>query len=573
MRVCPKCNLKYPDENDRCFVDGATLEEAPDERLGSIIQGRYLIESMLGEGGMATVYRARNTLVDRPMAVKIMNTRLAADPSLRERFRREAKNAAALAHPNIIEIYDYGDTEDGTAFLAMELLEGAPLSDLVEQGPMSPAQVAALGLQISQGLARAHDFGVIHRDLKPDNVFVCSLPGERSLVKLLDFGIARSMADSRLTSTGEVFGTPQYMAPERITSIDAGPSADLYALGVMLFEMLTGRLPFESSDIPGFFIKHMQEAPPRPSELVPECPRRLEELILRLLAKSPDERPVDAHQVIKELSALVPTEGRESHVPPIPSSAGRQVAPTLPPTTLERWAKRTVLFEEMMRRAFPSGGAPAEVQRALSEIRTALERIHQLRSEGLKEQRKLEAMEANAREGRGRLGHAVHTLAEDLSNAREASRAARHEVDPYFVADRQAEAAYRQAWSKLSAAGGLAELAAPRHELVPPMREAVDALDRWVLTRGAADKARRWVEAKEAEVRDLEFQVQALRSQLERLESSYDEERASTEQLLQGKGKEAERLEQDLLQLATRFCEPLRPRRELDDLFHQLETN
>jgi len=453
----------------------------------------------------------------------------------------------------------------------MELLAGSPLSSLVEQGPMRPEQVAAIGLQIAQGLARAHDFDVIHRDLKPDNIFVVRLAGDRPLVKLLDFGIARSMHDPRLTSRGEIFGTPQYMAPERVTSIDAGPSADLYALGVILFELLTGRIPFEADEIPQFFLKHMSETPPRPSDLVPQCPRRLEELILRLLAKKPEDRPVDAHQVIKELSALAPTEGRDSVVPPQPSSAGRQVAPTLPPTTLERWAKRTSVFEEMIRRAFPGGGAPPEVTAALSSIREALSRIQQLRSDGLKEQRKLESMEAGAREGRERLGHAVHTLAEDLSNAREAARNARGEVEPYFEADREAEAAYRVAHRRLEAQGGYRELAEPRSDLVAPLREAVDALDKWVLSRTAADKAHRWVEAKEAEVRDLEFQVKALRTQLEKLETSFEEERSTTEEVLEGKGKEAERLEQELVQTASRLLTPLRSRHELGDLFAQLE--
>jgi serine/threonine-protein kinase len=505
MRVCPQCQLKYPDDNDRCFVDGAILEHARDERLGSLLSGRYLVESVLGEGGMATVYRARHTLVDREIAVKIMASRFARDASLKERFRREAKNAAALAHPNIIEIYDYGETDDGTAFLAMELLDGVTLSELIEQGPMAPGLAATLGHQIAQGLARAHDFDVIHRDLKPDNVFVCNTGTDHPLVKLLDFGIARSMHDPRLTNQGELFGTPQYMAPERITSIDAGPSADLYALGVMLFEMMTGTLPFEADEIPGYFIKHMTEEPPRPSSRAPSCPPPFERLILALLAKKPEDRPVDAHQVMKELSTLVPAQGRESHVPPVPSSAGRQVAPTLPPTTLERWSKRATLFDEMMRRAYPRGDAPREASESLARIRRVLDELHRLRSDGLREQRRLEAMETNAREGRERLGHAVHTLGEDLSVSRE-----------------------------------------------------------------ALGQARRWLEAKEAEVRDLQFQVQALRAQLDRLEEGYESERRSVEGSLADKGRTGEQLESELIHLASRFCDPLRPRGDLRDLFDQL---
>ena len=189
---------------------------------------------------MATVYQARHKLVDRPCAVKIMNAALAKNEVIRERFRREAKAAQKLAHPNIIEIFDQGELPDGSLYLVMELLEGETLADVVVRGKVPLERTLPIAIQIARALARAHDLEVIHRDLKPENVFLAHYDDVRDEVKLLDFGIARSMQDARLTGAGEVFGTPQYMAPERITSIDAGPAADLYALGVMLYEMLAG---------------------------------------------------------------------------------------------------------------------------------------------------------------------------------------------------------------------------------------------------------------------------------------------------------------------------------------------
>lgn len=571
MRVCPQCGLKYPDNEDKCFVDGKALEQAPDPYIGTTIAGRYLIEAQLGEGGMAVVYRARHTLVDRPVAVKIMNSQLARDESLKERFRREAKNAAALAHPNIIEIYDHGETEDGTTFLVMELLDGSPLADIVAQGPMSPGDVTSLALQISQGLARAHDFDVIHRDLKPDNIFVCRMSGGRSVVKLLDFGIARSMHDSRLTNAGEIFGTPQYMAPERITSIDAGPAADLYSLGIIFFEMLTGKTPFESEEITGYFIKHMQEAPPKPSDLVPQCPRRLEELILRLLAKKPEDRPVDAHAVIKELQALAPKDAAQL-ASPIATPARPIAAPTLPPTTLERWARRTAIFDEMLAVAYPAGGEPAELRSVLELIRNNLRRVHEIRSLGLKEQRKLEQMESEARDMRARLGHAVQSLAEDLSQAREGSRQARTEVQPYFDAEDNGERAYREAHLRLSSLGGYQELREPNQLMVKALRDVADSVDRWLLSKGAGEKAHRWVESKDRDVTDLDFQVKALRGQLELRETDYQGNRAACEIILVEGGGEAQKCEQQLIQFAGRFCEQLRTNKQLHPLFHKLEV-
>lgn len=570
MRICPRCQLKYTNEHDKCFVDGTALEQAKDERVGVLLGGKYLVESPLGEGGMAQVYRARHTLVDRPVAIKIMDARFSKDEAMRERFRREAKNAASLAHPNIIEIYDYGETDDGCPYMVMELLEGAPLSELISRGPVPLALATSLSLQIARGIARAHDFQVLHRDLKPDNIFIVHTPDGRHRVKLLDFGIARSMHDPRLTNRGEIFGTPQYMAPERVTSIDAGPTADLYAFGIILFEMVTGRLPFEAQDVTSFLLQHMNMPPPKPSSIVPAIPRRLEELILKLIEKKPENRPVDAHQVVMELAALAPSEERDSVVPV--TTAQRNIAPTLPPTTLERWARRAIVFDQMLNKAYPSSDAPPALQEALAEIRGLLGRIQELRSSGLKEQRKLEVIEHSAREGRERLGHAADTLAVDLSQAREAARQAKTGVAPYFDVSGQAEATFRGAYERMRALGVLTGVDAPTPEIAGAMRDAADAVERWLLAHGASEKAHRWVEAKEREVSDLEFQIAALREQLGRVEGQFEGSRGTVEAALRASGREIEKLEQQLMQLATRFCAFLRPRRELEDLFHQLET-
>ena len=275
MKACPQCNLKYPSESTSCFLDGAALVDIQDPRIGTTIAGRYLIEEVIGEGGMATVYRARHRLVDRPCAVKIMNHSFTGNDVIRERFRREAKAAQKLAHPNIIEIFDQGDTDDGSMYLVMELLEGETLADVLDRGRVPLEDALPILIQIARALARAHDLEVIHRDLKPENIFLANYPDGSTRVVLLDFGIARSNQDTRLTGSGEVFGTPQYMAPERITSIDAGPAADLYAVGVIMFEMLTGRLPFEANDVASFFIKHMKEDPPAPRSIDPSISRVL----------------------------------------------------------------------------------------------------------------------------------------------------------------------------------------------------------------------------------------------------------------------------------------------------------
>src|ERR1017187_5349834 len=287
MKACPQCHIRYATDALHCFLDGAELAAILDPLIGKTIAGCYVIEDLLGEGGMSTVYRARHKLVDRPCAVKVMNPVLATDAKVRERFRREARSTQSIAHPNVIEIFDQGKMEDGIPYIVMELLAGTTLSALVEAGAMAPSRALPIMIQISRGIARAHDLGVVHRDLKPENIFIVRRPFDGSdIVKILDFGIAKARGDTRLTNAGELFGTPQYLAPERITGGEAGPSVDLYALGVIFFEMSTGKLPFEASDPTTFLIKHMKEKPPPPRAIDPRLPEKLDTLIVQLLEKS-----------------------------------------------------------------------------------------------------------------------------------------------------------------------------------------------------------------------------------------------------------------------------------------------
>lgn len=523
---------------------------------------------------MATVYRARHTLVDRPVAIKVMAPHLTKDASLRERFRREAKNSASLAHPHIIEIVDTGETDDGTAFMVMELLDGSSLADrIAEQGALPPALVAELGLQIMRGLARAHDFQVIHRDLKPDNIFLHRGRDGRTVVKLLDFGIARSLHDSRLTSAGELFGTPQYMAPERVTSIDAGPLADLYAVGVIFYEMLTGELPFDADSLPGILIKHLQAEPPSIAAKVPNVPPSLEALVKKLLAKKPGDRPVDAHQVIKELLPLVPADAAIEAMQPTPAvGVLRQAARTLPPTTLERWARRAAVFEQMLARAFPGTAPPPELAQSLAQLKRVIVQINEARAASLKEQRKLDVLETNAREARTRLGHAVDTLGVDLSSAREAARSARPEVQPHLDADRLAQEAYVAAHKRVIEAGWHVGVAAPSPDIAAAFQAMAETMARWQHVHPTTEKAQRWIEAREQAVKDLEFQVQALRAQRQRVEETYEQEQDAIDAALIENGKRIAALDEELMRLGERLAEPLRPRADLAPLFAELET-
>jgi serine/threonine protein kinase len=573
MKTCEQCHLRYPNESTFCFVDGKPLVVLQDPRVGTTIAGRYVIEEVIGEGGMATVYRARHKLVDRPCAVKIMNPGLSRDPVVRERFRREAKAAQKLAHPNIIEIFDQGDTDDGTSYIVMEVLEGEALSQTLARGPLSPARALPIMIQIARALARAHDFEVIHRDLKPDNIFLCRRSDGTDLVKLLDFGIARSLHDVRLTGQGEVFGTPHYMAPERITSIDAGAPSDLYAVGIIFFEMLTGQLPFEAHDIPSFFLKHLKEPAPPVRKFAPDAPAALEALILSLMAKDPRERPVDAHRMHNDLVGIcnqlhvpVPPEPEEEE----PSSRGP--ARTLPPVAIDRWARRTIVFEQMLAKAFRAD-PPPELAKMLGEVKHLVETVGKLRGQSVSEQRKLEGLEGRGRDGRQRFGFAVDALGIDASKARDEARLARAAVAPFTKEVEGAKARVMAAHKEILMWEGRSAFAEPYKGLQEGYAAAAAAVGEWLKTRKEEQKSQALADARDREVLDLEFQIQELRGALAKLEHEVEAEQTNSEKRIKDLDGKAEALQVELLAIATRFCAPLRRRPELGPLFLELEAD
>jgi eukaryotic-like serine/threonine-protein kinase len=566
--------MRYPNDATACFVEGAELELLPDPRIGTLLAGRYVLEEVIGEGGMSTVYRARHKLVDRPVAVKIVNPLLASDPIVRERFRREARSAQKLAHPNIIEIHDQGDTDDGTCFIVMELLRGESLAAVIQRGPMEVDRAIHDMIQIARGIARAHDLEVIHRDIKPENIFLCQREDGSDLVKLLDFGIAKSRHDSRLTGQGELFGTPQYMAPERILGNDSGGSSDLYALGVVFFEMLTGELPFNAPDVATFFVKHMNEPAPRVRSRNTRVPEELDVLVTRMLSKSPAERPVDAHRVHQDLLELL----RKREIEPPPSLEDDSVISSRAPAThqagaADQWARRILVLEQMLARAFGAKQrAPGDLTKLLEEVNRLGRRVIELRREGFTAEESLEEIEMRGRDKRAQLGFAVDQLGFDVSNAKEDVRGAREThrrtEDDVRAARERFDAAQREVvyWEGRS---GFSE---PTPDLAQAYRLAADAVDEWNALRQEELRARELAEAAEKQASDLEFQLKEVRRALSTHETELDEARAKCEQTITVLGKEADVVEVELLELTTRFCQPLRARPELEPLFRELET-
>jgi serine/threonine protein kinase len=304
-----------------------STDSDPDSHVGRVL-GQFRIEELMGRGGMGTVYRGVQLSVDRPVAVKLIAGDAEHNPDYVLRFRREAKAMAQLRHPNTVRLLDFGVTEQGRMFMVMELLRGTDLEKRLEKsGALDVTQALRIVRQIAQSLSEAHAIGIVHRDLKPGNIFLAEVEGGDCFVKVMDFGVAGFKHDgtaSTLTMKGAVLGTAAYMSPEQAQGEVVDARADLYSLGVILFEMLVARPPFQASTPVSLMIAHVSDPPPRLLELCPDLAEleRVQPLLDRLLAKKPDERPSSAADVITAVDALLFEMGS-----PITGPSGIDVAP------------------------------------------------------------------------------------------------------------------------------------------------------------------------------------------------------------------------------------------------------
>jgi tRNA A-37 threonylcarbamoyl transferase component Bud32 len=310
MKTCPICEKSWPSHHTNCEADGALLIDSRELEPGTVIRGKYRIVRMLGRGGMGTVYLAEHILLGRLRALKFISSELSQDAAFLRRFRREAQAAIELRHPNVVEVVDLDQAEDGSPYIAMEYVEGPDLRHALADGAFPIERALAIARGIALGLGAAHAKGIIHRDVKPENILLAGGEGKPETSKLLDFGIAAMKESVTVASrTHGLMLTPPYAAPEQwkgMVSEDLDGRTDLYALGGVLYEMLTGQTCFHAPNTEGWMYQHLHQQPPPPSQLRPELSewRGLDALVLRLLAKERERRPRNVAELLGMLDEV-----------------------------------------------------------------------------------------------------------------------------------------------------------------------------------------------------------------------------------------------------------------------------
>ncbi len=280
-----------------------------DPLIGRTVDGRYLIERVLGEGGMGLVYKAKHTVLGKPLAIKVLRPDVSKDEEIITRFRQEAQSATSIGNEHIIDISDFGTLPDGSTYFVMEFLEGSDLTKAIEKvGAMEPGRTVKIAKQLCRALGGAHERGIVHRYIMPDNIYLIKRGNVSDFVKVLDFGIAKVShgGNTKLTRAGQVFGTPHYMSPEQCAGTNVDHRTDIYAIGVILYEMACGRVPFDADNLMGILTKHLYEEPIPPHELPPpvDVPPPLEAIILKCLAKTPDHRYQNMGEMAADLEKL-----------------------------------------------------------------------------------------------------------------------------------------------------------------------------------------------------------------------------------------------------------------------------
>ncbi|HZO12418.1 MAG TPA: protein kinase [Polyangiaceae bacterium] len=560
MKRCPRCGLVFPDESTFCFLSGDTLQPAEDPLVGLSLDGRFRVESALGATSWSKVYLGRYRLLTEPCVIKVFATRL--DAAGEVRFAEALVNARRCTHPNMLAPVGGGMTEDGHGFVVHERREGRPLAQLLGRGPLPPATVVSAVRQVLKALVRAHDFGTVHGDIRPSNVLVSS----NGHAELMDIGLGRTLLRDAWEEDPGAFVAQQYLAPELSSQERASVAADLYAVGVTAFQMLTGTMPVEADDVRELRTALTEEHGASLSSSLASTPPPLAQWLTRVLDRNPKRRPANAHQALEELgeacreAGVVSGEDPGSHAAPPRIELDRSFA---------RWARFADLFSKMVRIGFP-GGPPDQTRNGLGMIQGRVEQLVDIGKKAVYQHGTLSDVQARARRGREEIAHKMEEL-----NA--VGQSVRNDIKPLRAAgEKHGERAIdypvqvRTLHREVLRWEGRSAFAEPYRELAEAYRKLADLVDHWWEIRNAQLSCDVDAEAQQEKLRELKSQLEELRKALRVHESNLAAEIDACEGALRELGKHADQLEFELLDLASRFSAPLRSKPELGECFREL---
>lgn len=545
MKICPRCAEVFPDDSERCGFDGSPLRQEVDSLLGKTIAQRYRLISRVGAGRISIVYLARHVMIDRLSAIKILRPNLVKHRELCERFLREARAVNRINHDNIVEISDYGES-NGIVYLVMEYVPGETMKKHMSQGLFAWPRAASIGIQIASALGRAHQMGVIHRDVSPTSVLLVKKKDGVEAVKLIDFGVAKMVHYAPPADTGGV-SLPGYAAPETIGSGRSDPQSDLYALGAVLYEAISGVLP--SGAIAGGRPPAGASGPLPLSDRVPHVPEPLTRVVMQLLAPRPEHRQRDAFIVLDELTTVLREHGRglSRAPPPPPSSAAIEPSPA---------TMRTAERPNVASRAAPvpvvvpqSGGAPVDVSpppppvsqyRAPDMNARLAADLEPLCRDGLLNIEKAIAHHDEVAPEAARMLAEVRRLIDSIALAGETVRRTQADIAKHEAQSSEVKANFGRALDELghdlSRANALVTDIDARIAKLQKQRESeltvqVGQRDAWLWEQGAlseeVQRARSWGQ-------DLVFQVSELRKRLDGQTEELDSELARARAALEG---------------------------------------